>query len=223
MWKYIISISLLGGYLSSGLAQEIKIDSGKVSFRPTGIRIGTDAILLAKTMGGLPLTGWEITSDVDFKRRYYLAVEYGHWQRKEELETGQYNNKGNYFRAGIDVNFLLKDPDRNMFFLGFRIGQSRFEEELTSSFSYLDFTDFTLNQSNRLQTATWGELTTGLRVRMFSHFWMGYTGRLKFAPSVKGQQRFDTYDIPGYGRGDKSTYWGFNYQLFWRIPIRKNE
>ena len=28
-------------------------------------------------------------------------------------------------------------------------------------------------------------------------------------------------DVPGYGRADKESYWGFNYQVFIRLPVRK--
>jgi hypothetical protein len=28
-------------------------------------------------------------------------------------------------------------------------------------------------------------------------------------------------DVPGYGRTDKDSSWGFNYQIFIRIPLRK--
>jgi hypothetical protein len=50
---------------------------------------------------------------------------------------------------------------------------------------------------------------------------MGYTARMKFAPGVKGGGALVPYDIPGYGLAAKAPYWGFNYQLFWRIPFRK--
>jgi hypothetical protein len=197
-------------------------DSLKRIQRPTGVRIGTDLIAIGKTIYGSPLTGWEVNADMDFGR-YYLAMDYGSWSREETLVNGDYKNDGRYFRAGVDVNFLLKDPDKNMFFLGFRYGRSSFSEQLTYEFTVNDFGTFKRVLSNPNAKAGWAELTTGLRVKIWKYIWMGYTARLKFLPGVKNNPGLETYDIPGYGITSKSTYWGFNYQIFYRIPIRKEK
>ena len=49
------------------------------------------------------------------------------------------------------------------------------------------------------------------------------TGRLKLAPSIKGEEELISFEIPGYGRASRSSYWGFNYHVFWRIPFGKKE
>ena len=69
--------------------------------------------------------------------------------------------------------------------------------------------------------AGWGELTTGLRVKMWKFFWMGYTARYKFGLNEKKSGEFSSYDIPGYGKTENQSTWGFNYQILFRIPIRK--
>jgi len=51
--------------------------------------------------------------------------------------------------------------------------------------------------------------------------WMGYTARFKFGLKNKGNGEMLPHDVPGYGRTDKDAYWGFNYQIFFRIPFRK--
>ena len=69
--------------------------------------------------------------------------------------------------------------------------------------------------------AWWIELTTGLRVRLWKVLWLGYTGRFKFALSTDGTEEMIPHDVPGFGRTDKETTWGFNYYVMLRIPIRK--
>jgi hypothetical protein len=167
-----------------------------------------------------PLSGWEVNADVDFGR-YYLALDYGVWSRKDSLDNGYYENDGRYIRAGVDINFLLKDPDKNMVFIGFRYGRSAFDEKLIYVTEVDDFGIIQTELSNPNATAGWGELTGGLRVKIWKSIWMGYTARFKFLPGVKGNSELETYDIPGYGKTSKSTYWGFNYQIFYRIPFRK--
>ena len=221
--KYILSSAFVLLILSAQ-AQDEKAEGDTLKTKsiqkPTGVRIGTDLIAIGKTAFDSSLSGWELNADVDFGR-YYLALDYGSWSRKDSLDNGYYTNDGRYFRAGVDINFLLNDPDKNMFFLGFRYGRSAFREQLNYETTLADFGVIQKSISNKNASAGWGELTTGLRVKIWKYIWMGYTARMKFSPSVSGNAEMETYDIPGFGKTSKSIYWGFNYQLFWRIPLKK--
>ena len=195
------------------------VETTKRSYWPTGIRLGTDLIILGKIPFSEEMDGWEVSADVDIDR-YYVTAEVGNWERSI-LSPGQtYSNSGNYFRAGVDVNFLLKDPDKNMFFVGLRYGRSSFSEQYSYASTDIVFGDYQKTVYNELMTAGWGEITLGLRVKIWKQFWMGYTARMKIAPSVGTEGDFIVYDIPGYGLASKRTYWGFNYQMYWRFPIR---
>jgi Domain of unknown function (DUF6048) len=196
------------------------VDTVKSRYFPTGLRLGTDVISIIKSRSGNSFSGWEANADVDFSR-YYLAVDYGFWSRQVILTNGDYSNNGNYYRVGVDINFLLKDPDRNMFFIGFRYGHSAFNETVNYDYPAPFFGTIPKTISTTGLHGHWGEITTGLRVKIWTGFWMGYTARMKFAPGAKGGGALAPYDMPGYGLVDKAPYWGFNYQLFWRIPFRK--
>ncbi len=185
-------------------------------FRPTGIRVGADLISLLKIPLSDQFDGWEVSADIDFSR-YYFTVEAGNWEKNFASETQQYSNSGNYFRVGFDVNLLLKDPDKNMFFIGLRYARASFQEQLNYFSDDLVFGNRQQTFSNESMKAGWGEATLGLRVKIWREFWMGYTARLKVAPSVGTKGQFSVYDIPGYGLASKNTYWGFNYQLYWRF------
>jgi Domain of unknown function (DUF6048) len=231
MLKYFFSLGLTVVLIRPVFSQEKKekpnpADTIKNKYLPTGLRLGTDLISIIKS-GVVPsFKGWEMNADLDFYK-YYFAVDYGNWARNYDLVNGNYQNNGNYFRIGGDINLLLKDPERNMFFFGFRYGHSSFSESL--NYSYADSVygssanQYMVNKtgSNKGLSAHWLELTTGLRVKIWSGFWMGYTARLKFAPGISGHEEFNTFDIPGYGLAAHSNYWGLNYQLFWRFPVRK--
>lgn len=216
------SVLLLLGVSSHAQDKKEAGDSLRRIQKPTGVRIGTDLIAIGKTIFDSPLTGWEVNADVDFGR-YYLALDYGSSSYKDSLDNGYYSNDGRYIRLGVDVNFLLKDPDKNMVFFGFRYGRSSFSEQLTYEFTADEFGPVLKEISNPNASAGWGELITGLRVKVWNPIWMGYTARLKFLPGVKGNPEMETYDIPGYGRTSKGMYWGFNYQIFYRIPLNKDK
>lgn len=199
-----------------------KTDADTTDYLPTGIRIGTDLISLGKSFAGDKFDGWEVNADIDF-RRYYLTADYGNWARNVSIENGSYTNNGSYFRIGADVNFLLKDPDRNMFFLGMRYGRASFKEQVVYQVRDTIFGDAGYALENADLRARWAELTLGLRVKIWKHLWMGYTAKMKFFPKVNNQTEITTYDIPGYGLAAKRTYYGFNYQIFWKIPFRKDD
>lgn len=197
----------------------IELDTVKNRFVPTGIRIGTDVIALVKSNIQDNFNGWEVNADVDFKR-YYLNFDYGSWGRNFATDSATYQNDGKYWRLGVDVNFLLKDVERNMFFIGMRYGRANFSEQMTVISKDKIWGDFTGSYNNPNVTARWLELTSGLRVRMYKFIWMGYTARFKFGLKKQGETQMLSHDVPGYGRTDKETAWGFNYQIFFRIPFR---
>jgi hypothetical protein len=201
-------------------ADTIQVDSIRSKYLPTGIRIGTDVISLVKSRTQDNFSGWEVNGEMDF-HRYYLVAEYGRWGRNFNSDSAAYVNNGRYWRVGVDVNFLLKDPDRNVFFLGARYGRSLFSESMNVQrydplWGHLSDAFYHNNVS-----AWWLELTTGLRVKVWKIFWIGYTGRFKFALSNDATSEMLPHDVPGFGKTNNETTWGFNYHLLIKLPIRK--
>lgn len=208
--------------LTDGSAQQqdsVVTDTVRNKYLPTGVRIGTDAITLFKSGIQDNFNGWEVNGEVDFNR-YFLALEYGKWGRNLNSDSASYVNDGRYWRAGIDVNFLKKDPDRNVFFIGGRYGRSIFSERMSLTTYDPFWGGYTNLFQNMNINAWWLELTAGLRVKMWKFLWLGYTGRFKFGLQTDTPAEILPHDVPGFGRTDKETTWGFNYYLMLRIPIR---
>lgn len=196
------------------------VKSQKKDFLPTGIRLGIDLISLIRSQTDASFSGYEFNADVDFYR-FYLAAEVGKWEREFLTEEEQYKNNGSYARIGVDVNFLLKDPDKNMFFFGMRYGKSMYSEDFTVTTEDPVWGSFATTYTNTDVKASWGELTTGIRVKMWKFFWLGYTARYKFALNLSETGELVSYDVPGYGKTANESTWGFNYQVLFRIPVRK--
>jgi len=220
--RFFISACLI--FFTASLYGQIKkAAKPKKDYAPTGFRVGTDLIDLGKTISGNTFTGWEVNGDVDFAN-YYLTVDVGTWGKDILIKNGDYKNSGTYYRVGIDINFLGNDPDKNMFFLGFRAGHSSFNESVTylTTPKYL-FYPLDTTSTNPNASGNWGELTSGLRVKVWKGLWLGFTARMKFAPTVHGSPNFATYDMPGYGVIQNNPWWGFNYQVFWRFAWKKDK
>ena len=224
-------ISLVGLVMTTtlcswGQAKETpkKIVKPKKDFTPTGIRVGTDLIDLGKTFVGKTFQGWEVNGDIDFAN-YYLTADIGSWSKDVILNNGEYTNGGTYYRLGVDINLLGKDPDKNMFFFGLRYGKSLFHESLNYNYTPTQlFPPGNYQVINGSVSGGWAELTSGLRVKVWKGFWMGYTARMKFSPTTKGNNSaMAPYDMPGYGIVSNQFWWGFNYQAFWRFAWKKDK
>lgn len=194
----------------------------KLRYVPTAIRVGMDVISPIRTFTDSKFKGLEFNADMDFYR-YYLNVDIGRWERDLETDTEVYTNRGNYFRVGVDVNFLKKDADKSMFFIGARYGHGKFSENLTITSQDPVWGTSTDSYANTDVKANWTELTTGLKVRMFGIFWMGYTARYKFWLNTDAPKGFIPHDVPGYGKTYNEYTWGFNYYIIFRIPVRNDK
>lgn len=189
-------------------------------FVPTGLRVGTDLIALFRSNFSGNFSGYELTADVGLNR-YYPTFEYGSWSRDFEKVDTIYSNSGNYFRVGADVNFLRKDPEGNMFFLGLRYGRATFSEYMDVVVGDSLWGVERRQYRNANVKGRWFELTGGIKVKIWKMVWMGYTARFKFALNTSGEGEMLAHDVPGYGRTDKTSAWGFTYYLFIKIPFTK--
>lgn len=209
--------------VADAFAQKNTVPDTARSYVPTGFRIGTDLITFGKSFTNNHYKGWELNFDTDFWK-YNFAVDYGFSARQILLPTSkgaEYSNTGHYVRVGIDVNFLLRDPDRNRLFVGIRYARGLFGEGLVFTDSVKNYGPVPYTPQNDRLQARWMELVTGISLKVWKGLWMGYTGRLKFSAKVSGDNPITTYEIPGYGLKSPSFYWGFNYQIFWRFSWKK--
>jgi hypothetical protein len=194
----------------------------KKNFRPASIRIGTDLFGIVKSQVNSNFNAWEITADTEL-HRYLFVFDYGHSSEKNGDATATYSNNGNYWRVGIDANFLTRDPDKNAFFIGAHYGHASYDEDMliipTEEEQSLWGAD-AQSYANSSMQAGWLELNTGLKVKIWKGIQLGYTARFKFGLSEDDTREMLSHNIPGYGRTNKETAWGFNYYIFYRIPFR---
>ena len=56
-----------------------------------------------------------------------------------------------------------------------------------------------------------------------TNFAMGYTMRYKFGQDISGGDSLASFDLPGFGRANKSNNFGLSYYLLYRIRFRKEK
>ena len=193
---------------------------GQSKYMPTQVRVGYDLSSLVNTLANSDKTFFEVTADIDFDR-YFVTMDYGIQERTRQGDDFLYKNRGSYFRIGPEVNFNHRDRRNSSLFLGFRYATAVFDDEMSYMIQDDVFGEFSGFSSNDRLNAEWLELVSGLKVKIWDQLFLGYTVRFKFAKSQDLSENLAPYDIPGYGRVDQDTAWGFNYYVFYRFKLRE--
>ncbi len=205
------------------LGQAIVTDSisGGKLWTPTMLRIGYDLIGPLQNAISRSRGGWEITGETDFNK-FNLIAEFGneHFDYGDNA-TYHYRADGNYFRLGFDYNMIPRDEFGSELFFGFRYATGNFDETLAGVTNVFQWGSGYMNEKNSNVSATWLEFTAGMRAKVWKQLYMGYTLRLKVAPSLKGEQNIETYLIPGYGLYSKPNFWSINYYVAWKFSFRQ--
>ena len=212
MLRFIISLIILT--VSSGI---VFPQSGK--FLPSQVKIGTDLSYIGASILSKEKTQREYNADIDFNR-FIVTMDYGTGTWNINDPDFDYDNSGTYFRMGVDYNFTKPSADNNAIYIGARYAISGFTENFTYRVDdpFYGAYEHQLNGIDR--NGSWIEFVTGMKVRIWKGLFLGWTGRLKFASSVSsGPATFNTYWMPGFGKTNKDSQWGLNYQIYYRIPL----
>jgi hypothetical protein len=194
----------------------------KSFFIPTGIRVGTDLVALGVNAFGNNRQRYELQGDIDF-HRIYLIGSYGINQYQVSGEGFDYTNDGNYYRIGVEADFLKFDPDHNTLTFGLRYASANYSETLNTDLTSPIYGPYQESFTNEAVSARWFEMTTGLRVMLLKNLYMGYTFRIQLNRRILNADQFGSYDIPGFGRAEFNNRWTFNYYLTYRIAWKEKQ
>ncbi|SMG41970.1 hypothetical protein SAMN05661096_02846 [Marivirga sericea] len=227
----LISFSLLGQVPNSSAdidsteQRVVEPERPKVPksfFIPTGIRIGTDLVALGVNAFGDNRQRYEVQADIDF-HRIYLIGSYGINKYQTKGEGFEYSNDGNYYRVGIEADFLKFDPDHNTLTFGLRYARANYSELLTTNLVSPIYGPYQESLTNEAVSARWFEMTAGLRVMILKNLYMGYSFRIQLNRRIFNANEFRSYDIPGFGRAEFDNRWTFNYYLTYRLAWKEKK
>ena len=189
-----------------------------IDWRPSRIRFGVDIANLTNSLIDPDISSFEGMAEIDFGNWYFVA-ETGSKTILRGVDYA-YKSVGDYWRVGADVNMIPSSPGRHVLSVGFRYGRSHFDEQLFDPTQGIRVNNANIN-------ASWIELTSGLRMKLWRQLYLGYQLRLRGFKSLSDESGdLQTYDIPGFGRNKKSGTsvtrggFGFNYYVYWTIPFR---
>lgn len=226
MWRYIFSVLLVGGCLAQAFSQEDvepekpKKPKKKIDIKPYEIKIGVNAVRIGRTSLTSGYSSQELETALALNR-YNLVFDYG-VEKHDRGDSLEYRNKGNYFRVGFDRNFSKDRSSGNVLSLGLRYGRANFEDQLNHTADQ-GFGERAFSYQNPDLSARWFEVALGLRGRLVSNFYMGFTMRWQFARKINGEGTLKTYDVPGFGKTTRKNSTAFDYYLMWRMPFGKRQ
>lgn len=191
-----------------------------------GLRVGVDLFKITRSLYDNIYQGFEVVGDYRITKNRYIVAEFGHDKISRSQSTFGYTAKGAYGRIGIDINLYENWLDReDMLYVGGRYGYSNFSQTLDWYKPYTTNPYFPTDQININKTysglsAHWIEFVTGIKTRIFSDVFMGFTLRLNALISQKQPNDFENQYIPGFGKKHSGAIGvGFNYTLTYLIPF----
>ena len=196
-----------------------------------GLRVGVDLFKLSRGFYDKNYKGIELTGDFRWSKKYYLAAEIGNENKTTVDDRLTSNSKGTYLKVGFDYNMYENWLDmENIISVGLRYGLSSFSQELNSYKIYNAHPYWgelpavpASEQFNGL-SASWIEVVTGLKAKMFNNVFVGFSVQLKTLVTNKKPNGFDNLYIPGYHRTYNGNFGiGVNYSVSYLIPLYKKK
>lgn len=212
-------LTLLVSLISLGQPAPPKKEKEPVSFRPYEVKIGVNAIRSIRTFAGDDLTTHEFQTALAI-HKYNVVVDFGVEEHKRG-DSFAYENKGSYYRIGIDRNFTKDRASGNVLSLGLRYARAGFEDQLMFTTTDQGFGEQDILLENSSLSARWMEVTFNIRGRIVSNLYMGFTMRWQFLRKINGEGDLKTFDIPGFGKTRRQNSTAFDYYLMWRIPFKE--
>ncbi len=215
--RYFISILLYFLILSPVLGQEGRIK---------GLRVGYDISRLALLLPYIDTTrtAFEVSADFEIKPYYYATLEYGQQQVNFTTDWYEYSSDGYYVRAGFDYNFLGKKlplEQYEMLFMGLRYGYASYSHSagnlIVDDNYWGDISVESLGPVNLY--AHWLEIAGGIRGELFKNCFIGWSFRARLMMHQRLDEVIYPYYIPGFGAGNKKANIGFNFYIYYRIPL----
>ena len=203
------------------IAVSVTAQAQKGTVMPSAVRLGTDMGFIGVSLFDPEKQQFEVSADLDVYK-FFLTADYGLASWSFSKNNYEYESSGSYFKAGVDYNLLARDPDLNIIYFGFKYARSNFNERLTYEITDPWYYDYSKVEDKNGLGAYWLEANFGMKVRVWKQLYFGWAGRIKFAKQIRADgSSLSTYYIPGYGKAESDSRWGFNYQIFYRIPFRE--
>ena len=209
-------------YLSQSQERDVSADSSKTWFGDffIGVEIGNALVAILDDHRD---SYWDAFVRARIYKRWSVTTSYG-------LEKHTYNRndwniyvEGNFLKFGVEFGFPQTKNINNQYLIGLRYASSSFDQTINQFVIRTNAgTDNTFGSlpQGAVQTQ-WIEFVVGAQVELFKS---GFFASVAFTPRIKlretTQNNVDNLYTPGFGEDINNRSFGFNWSIFYRIPIR---
>ena len=226
---FIFSVLLLVGCSLSATAQDTSArPKTRKEILAAGhqVRISIDLAKPVVNLFNSTRQNYEMGIDYYFKKEIYFVAEGGFGNANVDYTDLKYKTNSSFIRVGVDKCMLqrLFPGDWDMAFIGVRYGLGSIKRgDATYAIDNPLWGPTTGTIGSRNFTAHWAEVTGGIRVELFKGIIVGWNVRGKFMLNPKTFEDLSPSYISGYGKGDKSTAFDFNFYLTYAIRWGGNQ
>lgn len=205
---------------------KVKKERVRTPFRPVlqGIKLGTDLFPIGLTVFDKDFTGFEGNSELVFDNKFFVNADFGFQDAQRinnDTNTFVYGNKGNYWRIGLDYNFMHKKFSEHAIFVGSRFGHASFDHQATYTVNSTEWGDEPREVAFNGLSANWLELNLGLKIKTIGNLHLSVILRGKFLLSNPSSDALTVSEIPGYGINRNSVTGALGYRVSYLFPVRK--
>ncbi|MCF8229718.1 MAG: DUF6048 family protein [Bacteroidales bacterium] len=167
-------------------------------------------------------TSYAFAVDMQIRKNYFVGMIGGWQQVKKAGDFFNYRSSGIFLKSDFKYDFLKKkDSDKtSIAYISGRLSYSRFNqsiEDVVLRNTYWGKETFDL-QKQKLN-ALWLEIGGGIRADMFHNFMLGWNLHIRVMALKPDYYLIPPKYIPGFGSGEETVVFGFEYTLSYRIPL----
>ncbi len=238
IYVWFISFLLFSNF---GQAQQMKPDTNSIRMKKSEKTVQKDKKRKAKPFFERDIKfGWDVSNlfvgalsptrsgadfsvETTFKQNASAILEFGRNQYATQSDAMDYSSSGNYFRLGVDFDMNSNENriSRDIFYLGLRYAFASFDQKIENfqiTSSYWPTVSQTSAQFRN--QAHWIESMAGFKVEVLKNVFLGLGLRFKALILQSGDQTIKPAPyIPGYGKTGGTIVVGFNYNLYFNLPL----
>ena len=187
------------------------------------LRLSVDPSLFARSyFQEADMSGFDVAVDTEVKQNLYLETSFGVANISQTTDAFSYVSDGVYATLGANLNLTAyQNPqDRHIFYFGVHYGFARLNHHANDIvISDYYWGDARLSVPQEVRSASWVELTLGIKAEAAKNFFIGWSAESKLRTHLSPGE-MSPYYIPGFGKAENALGLGFNIWVSYAISFK---